>query len=88
MGRVPVTEWEAPAGGRVDSTVYLPGLEPRSARRCSMRHDETTYLEDDDRGFVVLGDDGEDGTVVAVTVTAGGRQWNFKEEDWGGWDAE
>jgi len=53
-----------------------------------MRHDDTTYMDDEERGFVVLGDAGEDGTVVSVTVTAGGRQWNFKEEDWGGWDAE
>jgi hypothetical protein len=53
-----------------------------------MRHDDTTYMDDEERGFAVLGDDGEDGAVLPVTVTAGSRQWNFKEEDWGGWDAE
>lgn len=53
-----------------------------------MRHDDTTYLEDDSRGFVVLDDDGENETVHPVTVTAGGRQWVYSEEDWGGWDPE
>jgi hypothetical protein len=53
-----------------------------------MRHDDTTYLEDDNQGFIVLGDDGESEQVLPVTVTAGGRQWKYGEEAWGGWDPE
>lgn len=53
-----------------------------------MRHDDSTYMDDEGLGFVVLGDDGEDETVLLVTVTAGGRQWNYSDEAWGGWDAE
>lgn len=53
-----------------------------------MNHDDTTYLEDDGLGFVVLGDDGESAGVQTVTITAGGRQWTYSEESWGGWDPE
>jgi hypothetical protein len=53
-----------------------------------MRHDDTTYIEDEGMGFVVLGDDGETEGVLPVTVTAGGRQWTYSEEAWGGWDPE
>ncbi|WP_224372001.1 hypothetical protein [Hyalangium versicolor] len=53
-----------------------------------MKHDDTTYLDDDNQGFVVLGDDGENQKVLPVTVTAGGRQWTYNEESWGGWDPE
>jgi hypothetical protein len=53
-----------------------------------MGHDDTTYMDNEELDFVVLGDDGDDRTVLPVTVTAGGRQWAYTEEDWGGWDAE
>lgn len=53
-----------------------------------MRHDDTSYLDDAELGFVVLDDDGESQSVQPVTVTAGGRQWALSEEAWGGWDAE
>jgi hypothetical protein len=53
-----------------------------------MRHDDTTYVDDEGMGFVVLGDDGENEGVLPVTVTVGGRQWTFSEEAWGGWDPE
>jgi hypothetical protein len=54
----------------------------------TMRHDDTTYIDDEGMGFVVLGDDGENEGVLPVTVTAGGRQWSYGEEAWGGWDPE
>ncbi len=53
-----------------------------------MRHDDTTYMDDEGMGVVVLGDDGETESVCAVTVTDGGRQWTYSDEAWGGWDAE
>jgi hypothetical protein len=53
-----------------------------------MRHDDTTYMDDEDRGFVVLGDDGENEGAQPVTVTVGGRQCSYSEEAWGGWDPE
>jgi hypothetical protein len=53
-----------------------------------MVHDDTTYIDDEGMGWLDLGDDGENAGVTAVHITAGGRSWTFREEDWGGWDAE
>lgn len=87
MGRAPLTDQGGARWGASGSR-RLPGPPSRSVRRCSMRHDDTTYMDDDGMGFVVLGDDGESEEVLPVTVTAGGRQWAYGEEAWGGWDPE
>lgn len=53
-----------------------------------MVHDDTTYMDDEERAWLDLGDDGESSSVSPVHISVGGRTWSFKEEDWGGWDAE
>lgn len=53
-----------------------------------MRHDDTTYLDDESQGFISLAEEAEEDKALAVTVTAGGRQWAYGDEAWGGWDPE
>jgi hypothetical protein len=51
-----------------------------------MRHDDTTYLDEQD--YLSLCDDGDCET-VSTAQAAEGRRWGaLDEEAWGGWDAE
>ena len=53
-----------------------------------MRHDDTTYMDDEGLAYVVPGgEDEESGTIMPVRVTTGGRLWGA-DDSYGGYDAE
>ncbi len=63
----------------------LPG---GSARRCTVEHNERTYMDDEGLEYVELGGcDEEAGSIMPVSDSPGGRLWGA-DEAWGGYDAE